>query len=48
MDDARQIMHERSWELRKDRSLTLEQLEKQKAQKISATGLLSGWRSSAV
>ena len=28
MDDAKQIMHERFWELRKDWKLTLEQLEK--------------------
>ena len=29
MDDAKLVMHERFWELRKDRGLTLEQLEKQ-------------------
>lgn len=38
MDDAKQIMHERFWELRKDRNLTLEQLEKQTGISKSALG----------
>lgn len=38
MDDAKQIMHERFWELRKDWKLTLEQLEKQTGISKSALG----------
>lgn len=38
MDDAKQSMHERFWELRKDWKLTLEQLEKQTGISKSALG----------
>ena len=38
MHDAKQIMHERFWELRKDWKLTLEQLEKQTGISKSALG----------
>ncbi len=38
MDDAKLVMHERFWELRKDQGLTLEQLEKQTGISKSALG----------
>lgn len=38
MDDAKLVLHERFWELRKDRGLTLEQLEKQTGISKSALG----------